>query len=165
MTFPLLYLDFDGVLHPSEVFHHLGRGPALAERFTEHKLFEHANALAELLTPYSSVRVVLSTSWVQSYGIDAAASCLPPDLRVRTVGATFDPERDGPAFGSVARGHQIIADAARRRVRQWAALDDDVRNWPRANAYRLIKTDPVHGLGEPAAQARLRIWLESHCKN
>lgn len=55
-------------------------------------------------------------------------TCLPPELRARIVGATFDPERDGLGFGSVARGYQITADARRPRVRQWAASDDDAHN-------------------------------------
>lgn len=165
MSFRLLYLDFDGVLHPSEVFHQPGRGPAMAERFAGHKLFEHVEALKELLAPHPSVRLVLSTSWVQEYGVEAAASYLPLELRVRVVGATFDPERDGPAFSSVARGYQITADARRRRVRRWVALDDDVCNWPSSQASHLIATDPIFGLGEPAAQASLRIWLDSHCRD
>lgn len=164
MSFCLLYLDFDGVLHPSEVFHQPGHGPAMAERFAGHKLFEHVEALNELLAPHPSVHLVLSTSWVQAYGIESAASYLPPELRVRIVGATFDPERDGPAFSSVARGYQITADARRRRVRKWVALDDDARNWPTAHGSRLIATDPILGFGEPSAQASLRIWLDSHFK-
>lgn len=77
MTSPLLYLDFDGVLHPSEVFHQGGRGPTLAESFAGHKLFEHAVTLAKLLASYPSVRLVLSTSWVLAYGLEAATSYLP----------------------------------------------------------------------------------------
>lgn len=161
---PVLYLDFDGVLHPAAVWlkPENRTTPVLEERYAgEHALFEHSRTLKELLAPYPEVRLVLSTAWVLAYGIDYAASCLPGTLQARVIGSTFDIGRDGAHFTSVARGYQVVADAKRRGLRNWIALDDDVRDWPKGQRRRLIATDPVHGLASPLATQALARWLES----
>jgi hypothetical protein len=58
---PVLYLDFDGVLHPEEVYQRRG-APPYVKHPAGHTLFEHAELLAEVLKPYVNVAVVLSTS-------------------------------------------------------------------------------------------------------
>lgn len=47
----LLYLDFDGVLHPSAVYRSPGGAIFLEQYYVDdgHRLFEHADLLAELL--------------------------------------------------------------------------------------------------------------------
>lgn len=44
----VLYLDFDGVLHPEDVRRRAGRGPYIASP-SGHVLFEHAPLLADVL--------------------------------------------------------------------------------------------------------------------
>lgn len=156
---PLIYLDFDGVLHPVDVWHLTDQGPTLGPSSLGHRLFEHALLLATLLAPHPEVRLVLSTSWVRAYGLEAATARLPEALRERVVGATFDPDRDGPGFGSVGRGYQVIEDVQRRRPRHWVALDDDGRDWPDECAEQLILTDSMFGLGAESAQSALESWL------
>jgi hypothetical protein len=161
---PVLYLDFDGVLHPAAVWlkPENSAAPVLEERLAnEHTLFEHSGALEELLAPYPEVRLVLSTAWVLVYGIDYATNRLPSSLHQRVIGSTFDSSRDSAHFTSVARGYQVLADAKRRGLRNWIALDDDVRDWPQGHRHRVIATDPVHGLKSPAATRALAQWLKS----
>lgn len=163
-TSRVLYLDFDGVLHPAAVWLKTenNASPVLEERYaSEHALFEHSRTLEELLAPYPDVRLVLSTAWVLVHGIDYAATRLPRALRERVVGSTFDANRDGAHFTSVARGYQVVADAQRRGLRHWIALDDDVRDWPKGHRHRLIPTDPVHGLSSPIAVGALTRWLQA----
>jgi hypothetical protein len=157
----LIFIDFDGVLHPVDVWHLTDQGPTLGTSTLGHRLFEHALLLATLLAPYPEVRLVLSTSWVRAYGLAAATAQLPESLRERVVGATFDPDRDGPGFASVGRGYQILQEVQRRRPRHWVALDDDGRDWPEECADQLILTDSMFGLGAESAQAALRNWLSS----
>lgn len=59
---PVLYLDFDGVLHPDEVYRIRGR---IVLRFDGMNMFEWAPLLAEHLEPYPDVQIILSTSRVR----------------------------------------------------------------------------------------------------
>jgi hypothetical protein len=88
---PLLYLDFDGVLHPADVWWNSRLGPHI--RSPEgHTIFEHSHLLAEALRAVPDVRIVLSTSWVWRYGLAKTTKDLPPELRSRVIGATWNPQ-------------------------------------------------------------------------
>ena len=71
---PILFLDFDGVLHPV--------GGDVAP-------LEYAPVLVQLLAPHSNVHIVLSTSWVGTFGFDNTRAMLPLELQHRVVGATY----------------------------------------------------------------------------
>lgn len=150
VTPPLLYADFDGVLHPAEVVFG-SQGPMLADTQVGHSLFEHAAVLATLLDAYPEVRMVLSTSWVVHFGFEHAVSGLPPSLRAKVIGATFDPLRHNAGFLRVARGYQVVQDAKQRGARAWVALDDDGDDWPARHRRQLVRTDPIKGLGDETA--------------
>lgn len=151
----LLYLDFDGVLHPDDVWHLADGTTQLGESSAGHRLFEHAQLLIEVLRRFPLVGLVLSTSWVRVYGLEAAVARLPAELKARIVGATFDPSRDGPGFASMARGYQVLEDARRRGIARWLALDDEGKNWPEEERSRLVLTDPELGLATPGVIAEL----------
>lgn len=68
----LLYLDFDGVLHPEDVWRRPGWGVFVA-RPPGHRVFKNAALLEEVLAPYPEIRIVLSTSWVRV--LSATATC------------------------------------------------------------------------------------------
>jgi hypothetical protein len=156
----LLYLDFDGVLHPEDVYRRPQIGPSLGlTALAGHRLFEHAGRLAELLAPHSDVSIVLSTTWVRLLGYRAARERLPLALAQRVVGATFHSRMDRTLFIQLDRGQQVVADAARRQPRDWVALDDDCDGWPRHGRGRLIQTDGVLGLATPGADSALSDWL------
>ncbi len=155
----VVYLDFDGVLHPADVWLEKGGYMRLGTLYQGHALFEHAELLAALLEPHDDVKVVLSTSWVWGLGFNQALAHLPKRLSVKVVGATFDPERHGSGFAAVARGYQVQGDAQKRRLSDWIALDDDARDWPLEDLHRLVPTDPVLGLGEPRVLKQVQAWL------
>lgn len=155
----ILYLDYDGILHPADVIFSQ-QGPVLAEAVSGHSLFENADMLAAVLAEYPEVRLVLSTSWVFHYGLEYAASRLPPPLRKAVVGATFDPARHNSGFLSVARGHQVVEDAKRRKATQWVSLDDDSAAWPARQRHRLIQANPAKGLRDPQVLRDLRAALD-----
>lgn len=58
------YLDFDGVLHPEDVWCRPGWGAYVASP-PGHRLSKHAALLAGVLAPIPEVQIVLSTSWVR----------------------------------------------------------------------------------------------------
>jgi hypothetical protein len=81
----ILFLDYDGVLHPDEAYL-TKRGPVLR---AEGALFMWAETLADVLAAHPHVQIVLSTSWARQFGFDRARRYLPVALRERTIGATW----------------------------------------------------------------------------
>ncbi|MEZ2354754.1 HAD domain-containing protein [Caballeronia sp. RCC_10] len=158
----ILYVDFDGCLHPSEVYTKHGVGPFLLN-CPGHELFEQAPLLDRLLTNYPDVRIVLSTSWVNRYRgrIPRLSSNLPTGLRNRVIGATYHSEMDREAFMASSRGMQIWSDVLRRRPARWLAIDDDAEGWPQWCRDHLVKTDEMFGIGEPGVRFELESKLEA----
>lgn len=155
----VLYLDFDGVLHPSQVFRRRGGGLHLPVHFQErgHRLFEHAGLLVELLEPYPDVGVILSTSWVRVLGYDKARSHLPADLASKVVGATYHSRMQygRPEFEQMSRGQQVLADVERRRPGAWLAVDDDGELWPATHLEKLVLSHPDAGISGPSVRQGL----------
>mgnify|MGYP001455836371 CR=1 FL=1 len=160
---PILYLDFDGVLHHEAVYLSPSKGPYLKaeHRSCGHVLFQHAPLLVEMLDPYPAVKIVLSTSWVRTYGCYGAAKRLPPALRKRVIGATFHSRMREDAFIDQPRGVQVRNDVRRRQPRAWLALDDDWVGWPTDCLDNFVRTDEVLGISDPDVLARFAEKLSS----
>lgn len=158
----LVYLDYDGALHHENVWWSPERGPFLkaAAHFT---LFQHAKLLAEVLQPYPSALIVLSTTWVPRYGLEEALRPLPASLQERVIGATFERGMNKRAFAATSRGMQIWADVLRRQPRNWLALDDDDSDWPDWCRDRLIRTHEESGISEAGVLAELKAKLAFMC--
>lgn len=159
----LLYLDFDGVLHPNEVYRQRGGVMLLPQhhRSAGHRLFEHAGLLDSMLEPYPAVRIVLSTSWVRCLGFSVARSYLPPTLAARVVGATYHSAmRYTMEFEHMSRGQQVLADVQRRLPRAWLAIDDDGEAWPNQHLDKLVLSHPDKGISEHQVQNFLAESLE-----
>jgi len=156
----VLYLDFDGVLHPEDVWWHPKRGIYVRSP-PGHQLFEWMHILEELLSPYPHVAIVLSTSWVRERRFSFAKERLSPALQERVIGATFHHEfmrREN--FCLLPRGVQIAQDVARRSPKVWLAIDDDARDWPEHYRSNLIQTDGQTGLSTPSIQEKVRAKLQ-----
>lgn len=151
----LLYLDFDGCLHPDDVWRHPRRGVELGPLAAGHTLFEHAHLLCDILEPHPAIRIVLSTTWVQVLRYSYAVKRLPIQLQLRVVGATYHSSMNRDAFRSVPRGYQVLADVARRKPSAWVALDDDTEGWPKDHLDRLVQSHPTLGLGGPGVAQQL----------
>jgi len=157
---PVLYLDFDGVLHPEDVWWLPDRGPVI--KWPQgHQLFEHAPLLEQVLADYPAVCVVLASSWVMNFGYSAALRRLPDGLQSRVVGTTFDLTMDRNQFLSASRGMQIYADSVRRQPSAWISLDDDAFGWPAWCRDQLLITDDILGIGKPGYLDALRKRLDS----
>lgn len=137
----LLFLDFDGVLHPASAY---ATSP-----------FMHAQALAECLRPHEC-QIVISSSWRFQYSLNELLDMLPQTLAARVTGIT------GPAhIGALARYREIenyLNLHTRQKARlSWRALDDS--NWefpPRLP--ELILCNPNEGV--TSTQLRdLTTWL------
>jgi hypothetical protein len=155
----LLYLDFDGVLHPENVLMRPGKGPYI-ESPEGHALFEHCELLEKVLLPYPDVKIVLSTSWVRVYGsVARVARKLTPELRAKVVGATYHYSMDSESFRQAPRGMQIWSDVLRRKPIDWIAADDDYLHWPSWARDKLVRTHEILGISAPTVLAELRAKL------
>lgn len=149
MSKTILYLDYDGVLHPEPVYRHPKGGMYFGVEHRGHSLFEYAEVLVDALAPYPHVAIVLSTSWVRVLSYSQAKAYLPEALRSRVIGATFHSAMNKFEFDAMTRGAQVLADATRRSVTSWVALDDDDEGWGAAASPHLVLSERTSGLTEP----------------
>lgn len=143
----VLYLDFDGVLHHENCSWHPRRGAYLVAP-TQYKLFQHAELLQKLLTPYPDVAIVFSTLWVRRCGYSKTAKRLPSALCQRVVGATFHSRMNECHFSALPRGQQIFEDVLRRRPARWLALDDDPSGWHEGCLPNFVRTDECEAISD-----------------
>lgn len=159
----LLFLDYDGVLHPDAVYL-TSRGVELR---AAGELFMWAPLLVEALAPHQDVQIVLSTSWARNLGFHRARSVLPAELQPRVIGATWHSAmgKGWPDFipwDAQTRHEQIQAYLSRLSTpASWIAIDDDDRGWADADRDRLILTDPNQGLSAPETLGQLAQKLET----
>ena len=138
----ILFLDFDGVLHAEDVYIVNGQ-PVLMQN--GHRLFEHAELLAELLTGREDIDIVLSTTWVRVKGYDYAKYRLPESLQEKVIGSTYHSQIDR-FWLHATRYEQIARYVQRHNVHDWLALDDDDDGWPDAMRHRLVHSDAQGGI-------------------
>lgn len=148
----ILFLDFDGVLHPGEVYLRNGA----PELDAPGELFMWAPILEEILADFPTVRVVLSTSWVVHLGFHRTRKRLPTGLRERVTGATWHSRMHRIMFGRLTRYQQIAGYVERATLERWIAIDDNAFGWPPSLDHKLVATEPAGGLSHPVAQQRLR---------
>lgn len=156
---PVLYLDFDGVLHPSEVYLKNGQ-PTLICDDPYVTLFCWAPILESILADFPDIKVRLSTSWVRVKSFDYAKDWLPKSIQDRITGGTFHRHMNKHEFELMTRYQQIRADANRNGIIKWVAIDDDGHGWPEAEKDYLVRTDGDHGLLQAKVQRELREKLE-----
>ena len=138
----LLFLDFDGVLHPSTV-------TAEQPLFCRAALLVEASALAQL-----DFDIVISSSWRHHFSLQALLEPLPSAIREKVVGTT------GPAhIGKWSRFQEIQRYRMQHGNPPWRALDDSRYEFP-PDCAELIWCNPNYGLVE-ADGARLKKWLSA----
>lgn len=153
----ILFLDFDGVLHPDAVYLERGR-PVLRAEGT---LFMWAPQLIAVLADAPDVRIVLSTSWARELGFSRARDYLPADLQPRVIGSTWHsrmatdvehrPLGRETWWDTATRYQQIKRYADRAGLKCWGAVDDNPEGWNDADCAHLVRTQADTGLSDPAA--------------
>ena len=167
----ILFLDYDGVLHPDAAYYVQSRKHSHIELRAEGALFMWMPILEAILAPYSDVRIVLSTSWVRELGFAKAKGFLSPGLQSQVIGGTWHSKmarhKEGahrvPDLWSELTRYQQIANYVRTKkpTDPWIAIDDDTVGWDPSVAHRLVPTDGDTGMSNPAAQRSLRERLEA----
>jgi len=164
----ILFLDYDGVLHPDAAYLVNGRPELQAMG----ELFMWAPVLERLLIPYPEVRIVLSTSWVRVLkSFTRARAYLPVSIQARVVGATWHSAMGRHHEGShraevswfteLSRYAQIARYVARAgpQAEKWIAIDDDGDDWPSELRNHLIHTDGAIGISSQGVQFELAYQL------
>lgn len=133
----LLFLDFDGVLHP------------VTSKPGETLPFEWVPELAALLSEAPGVAIAVHSSWAERYSLDELTDFLGP-LGSRLIGGV---DR-GPKASSI-----LAFLRSRPEVEDWLVIDDEEGEIPADLRARLVICDGTRGISDPAIQDQIRRWL------
>ena len=153
----ILFLDFDGVLHPFSVRFNDDLGLTLESEDKSLFLFCWGPILESILNeedPKRNIKIILSTTWAHRYGWEDAAKRLTPALESRVVAGTNGYNRP--------RGLRILKCVEDMGIadNNWLAIEDDDYLWPTNLRDHLVKTDEKLGLFEKTTQQLLRLKLQ-----
>lgn len=162
----ILFLDFDGVLHPAHVYYE--RGKIVLHAPEGITLFHWVPELEAALRGHPDVKIVLSTSWVPTLGFDEAKARLSAALQERVIGATWHSHftrehgitREVWSVG-MTRWQQIKMYVDRHCTDRWIAIDDNDEGWPFDKRHHLVKTHEDFGLGQADRVKELRAKLKA----
>jgi hypothetical protein len=160
----ILFLDYDGVLHPDKSL--FINGQPMLQGHGE--CFMWAPLLESVLKTAPQVRIVLSTTWARDLGLVLAKGWLPDALQERVIGATWDEsmkqsetEYEGRStwWDMATRYQQIKRYVDLNNVTRWVAIDDRPDGWADKHKWNLVRTDSIVGLSDPRAIELLRSKL------
>lgn len=153
MSAPILYLTFCGVLHDSRV---LWRSEDYApiSQLKGDPLFCHGRLLEELIAPLPELKIVLTTPWLDRFGLKDTAWWLPRSMQSRVVGMT------GVRCASLPRGQQIATDLTWRQPPAWFAIDHDDEGFDPDMRKNFVKTHQEHAIGGPGIADQIRAHIE-----
>jgi hypothetical protein len=166
-TAPTLFVNFDGVLH-------VGRASMDEEGVvslnTGRSLFEFAPLLIELLKPYPSVELVLTTSWLMTLSPENVIALMPHELARRVVGTTHHVRpRLSDVLNGTHRGFVIKYYALSNHLWHWLAVDETVgvRLEDSGAVFKehFVLADSVQGLSGEHVQRLIAEWLECATTN
>ena len=123
----LLFLDFDGVLHPT---HFAGQDP-----------FNRVHLLEETLEG-SNIEIVISSSWRFTHSLEKLQKLLPNSISSLVIGAT-----GSPVIGKHPRYQEIVNFLQSYGPSNWKALDDSYWEFP-SLCPELIRCNPNTGISE-----------------
>lgn len=112
----ILFLDFDGVLHPEY------DGMAVPEEVA----FCHLLRFEAIMRDFPAVEIVISSMWRYYFPLEALRERFSEDIRPRIIGTTPLIEREDGKYLPARRESEILqwlADNA-RQDEDWIALDD-----------------------------------------
>ncbi|MHB8914867.1 MAG: HAD domain-containing protein [Thiobacillus sp.] len=162
----VLFLDFDGVLHPDSVYQRSNGAIEMYSMLADegHALFEYCGYLIDILKRYPHIHLNLSTSWVRVLrSVDKAKGYLPPALADKVLGAVWHPGEPA-SWASLSRYEQIIRFVRRYHLTRWVAIDDDAKGWPSNQSHRLVRTNRHTGLSDPSVRDDLDKKLDAIMK-
>lgn len=143
----ILFLDFDGVLHPRSPGQHL---------------FSNLARLEAVLRDFEFVEVVITSTWREDMSLDQLQTLFSPDIRPRIIGTTPVVEIEFPPGPHGSREAEIrrFLEQDEHKDRPWIALDDEERLFT-PDCANLIKCATLTGF-EENAERMVRERLRNH---
>lgn len=143
MTAPVLFLDFDGVLHPEKA----ARLDRRLGRIVGENMFCWLPLLETLLAPYPELRILVTSDWRRHLSNESLKDLLGPlGSRFLDVVLTYSP----------SRYEEIATEVDKRQLQHWLALDDHLSVQEAAGSNeRLIWCPPDKGLSSERVQREL----------
>ncbi len=148
----ILFLDFDGVLHPKGVSALDENGRIIIEPL----IFCWLPILEELLHPHPEVSIVVSSDW-RFLATDEDLRNFLGALGCRFSGVTSETH----GGGNRARQIETYVEQNLFPGDGWLALDDDLSVLDRQgeNDGHFVWCPPQSGISTPEVQAKIRDWL------
>ena len=85
-------------------------------------------------------------------------------MRTRVIGATYHSNMREHEFSALPRGLQVWSDVAKRRPRDWLAIDDVDEGWPEHALPHYVRTHELEGISDPEVLAEFKEKLERMCR-
>ncbi|KXU96436.1 hypothetical protein CR51_22815 [Caballeronia megalochromosomata] len=153
----MLYLNFEGVLHPATVRFIAGLSPEL--NFRGHHLFENVGALASVIATIPDLEITLNTWWTYHTGIRETIALLPSDVAQRVSASTIPHSSKCNEFPNRTL---LASQAAQSDSQPFVLLDHAGARYPCQVRSNCFFVDPVTGLGDERALHALSTLLKQH---
>jgi hypothetical protein len=141
----ILFLDFDGVLHPYSPWPH--------DEVVRGQYFIHLPRLEGVLRDFAEVQVVIASDWRLYQPLEKLRTFFSEDIRPRVSGTTTLERSTSEEVGQ----RQIQAEQYLRKHNlvhaQWVAVDDTPANY--LTGARVVLCEDQFGAREEAALRRL----------
>lgn len=120
----IIFLDFDGVLHP--VF------PRRELTDDENQLFSYLPRLEGVLMDFPELKIVIASSWRENRPWENVIKAFSPDISARIIGATPVLKSKEPPYPKHPRYEEILDFLNKNNLAtsQWIALDDTPEIYP-----------------------------------
>lgn len=149
MMATILFLDFDGVLHPQYV----DMATPNDEVFCHLPLFE------SVMREFPLVQIVISSTWRYNFSLEKLCTRFSPDIADRIIGVT--PELEWDTSKSDQREREILAWLAENENSEWVALDDAANQFQQ-HRDRLVDCIWYIGFDEKVATKLRNALLADH---
>jgi HAD domain in Swiss Army Knife RNA repair proteins len=141
----ILFLDFDGVLHPYSPWPH--------DETVRSQYFMHLPRLENVLRDFVDVRVVIASDWRLYYPLESLRIFFSEDIRSRICGTTALERPTSDGIGE----RQLQAEQYLRENNlihaEWLAVDDTPTNY--FSGARIVLCENQFGVREEEALRRL----------
>jgi hypothetical protein len=133
----LVYLDFDGVLHPAS--------PVMGDLFSRAYLLEP-------IVEKTDLQIVISSSWRFTHSLEKLQRSLPTSIGQLVIGTT-----SSAIIGKYPRFQEIQNYLTTHGTADWRALDDSYWEFP-SPCPTLIRCNPNTGVSDKQI-LELQQWL------
>lgn len=142
----LLFVNFDGVLHPNAV-HFIRKNTPVLDA-PGHRLFESNSVLEKIAADFPGLRLTLNTWWTYTVGLDECLRRLPTALSTRVTGSILP---HSSLCSTLPHRVSMASNAAENAKVPVLMLDHADARYPKNLRHRAFLLDPQVGLADPQA--------------